>query len=63
MRVWNDAVKHSSNADIALLQAFMNTKHEATFDDLRNDINQFSGLDDGALAQIIQDSGFRHTEN
>lgn len=58
LRILNKSVLPTPTATINLVQAAMNNNREVDLADLEVTIPALQGLSHGALAQIIQDSGF-----
>lgn len=58
MKVLNPAPHIPDQAMVAILTAYMQSKTEADFNDIRNDVQVFSGLTDGAIHQHAIDAGY-----
>ncbi len=57
MRCINRTVKHTQAGTIGAMLSYMETRPEASFDDLRANVPQVTSMTDIELMQVIQDAG------
>lgn len=58
MKVMNPAPHIPDQAMVSILTAYMQTRTEAEFDDIRNNVAGYAGLADGEIHQHAQDAGY-----
>ena len=57
-RVVNLSYIASDQSDIVLITNYLDDKPGATFDDIRNDIQQLAGMDNPSMRVLCIDAGF-----